>query len=261
MAGEARVMPAWLASGRTVGVPAVASVVDARKMRSRREGVLGRFGVGMKSVMSLPTGTGKTATAVAVAIEMARQGKRLTLVVKDRAEQEAVEAQLKVAWAGLDEAAGDQAAPDSFHLVPEPYAPRRLRARPTPVAAYRALCMRAAEWEESGRDQERRAVAGDRRVRNPAARRAVVIRSEGRCENPECLLPDLPYRTKAGEPLLEVDHIDDHAGGGRDHPTAMIALCPNCHSNKTHGAERGALTERLRKVAAERHATWATSVT
>ncbi|MFE6333938.1 HNH endonuclease signature motif containing protein [Streptomyces sp. NPDC057798] len=75
------------------------------------------------------------------------------------------------------------------------------------------------------------------------------------------MLPDLPYRTKAGEPLLEVDHIDDHAGGGRDHPTAMIALCPNCHSNKTHGAERAALTERLRKVAAERHATWATSVT
>lgn len=143
-------MPEWLESGRTVGVPAVASVVDARKMRFRREGVLGRFGVGMKSVMSLPTGTGKTATAVAVAIEMARQGQRLTLVVKDRAEHEAVEARLKAAWAGLDEAAGDQAAPDSFRLVPEPYAPRRLRARPTPEAAYRALCMRAAEWEESG---------------------------------------------------------------------------------------------------------------
>ncbi|MBT2410840.1 hypothetical protein J7I94_09740 [Streptomyces sp. ISL-12] len=123
-------MPAWLESGRTVGVPVVALVVDARKMRSRREGMLGRFGVGMKSVMRLPTGTGKTATAVAVAIEMARQGQKLTLVVKDRAEQEAVEAQLQAAWAGLDEVAGDQAAPDSFRLVPEPYAPRRLRARP-----------------------------------------------------------------------------------------------------------------------------------
>lgn len=104
-------------------------------------------------------------------------------------------------------------------------------------------------------------MAGDRRVRNPAARRAVVIRSGGRCENPECLLPDLPYRTQAGEPLLEVDHIDDHADGGRDHPAAMIALCPNCHRNKTHGAERAALTERLRKVAAKRHATWAASLT
>ncbi|MEU3973394.1 HNH endonuclease [Streptomyces bacillaris] len=254
-------MPAWLASGRTVGVPAVASVVDARNMRSRREGALGRFGVGMKSVMSLSTGAGKTATAVAVAIEMARQGKRLTVVVKDRAEQEAAEAQLMAAWAGLEEAADDQTAPDSFRLAPEPYAPRRLRARSTPVAVYRALCMRAAEREQSGRDQERRAVAGDRRVRNPAARRAVVIRSGGRCENPECLLPDLPYRTKAGEPMLEVDHIDDHAGGGRDHPAAMIAVCPNCHSNKTHGAERDALTELLRNVAAERHAIWAASVT
>ncbi|NED75982.1 hypothetical protein G3I51_27420 [Streptomyces sp. SID9944] len=239
----------------------MASIVDAGKVRSRREGMLGRFGVGMKNVMSLPTGSGKTAIALAMAIEMARQGQRLTLVVEDRAEQEAVEAHLKAAWAELDGAVGDQAAPDSFRLVPEPYAPRRLRARTTPVAAYRALCRRAAEWEESGGDQERRAVARDQRVRNPAARRAVVIRSGGRCENPECLLPELPYRTKAGEPLLEVDHIDDHAGGGRDHPAAMIALCPNCHSNKTHGAERAALTERLRKVAAERHATWAVRVT
>ncbi|MFJ9358846.1 HNH endonuclease [Streptomyces mirabilis] len=222
--------------------------------------MIGRFGVGAKAVISLPTGVGKTVNAVAVAIEAARQGQRLTVVVKDRHEVAEFKEELEAAWAGLDEAASSLAAPDGLRLVPEPYAPRRLRARTAPVAEYRALCRRAVEWEESGRDQERREVAGDRRVRNPAARRAVVIRSGGGCENPECLLPDLPYRTKAGEPLLEVDHIDEHAGGGRDHPAAMIALCPNCHSNKTHGAEQALLTERLRKVAAERHAAWAASV-
>ncbi|MBQ1158051.1 HNH endonuclease [Streptomyces sp. A73] len=58
----------------------------------------------------------------------------------------------------------------------------------------------------------------------------------------------------ADEPLLEVDHVDDHALGGRDHPTAMIALCPTCHAVKTRGAEGSMLRERLRKVAAELHA-------
>ncbi|MFF0000979.1 HNH endonuclease signature motif containing protein [Streptomyces avermitilis] len=64
----------------------------------------------------------------------------------------------------------------------------------------------------------------------------------------------MPYRTPAGEPILEVDHIDDPAAGGRDHPSTMIALCPNCHANKTRGADRKALTERLRAEAARLHA-------
>ncbi|MEU2130294.1 HNH endonuclease signature motif containing protein [Streptomyces sp. NPDC091387] len=73
-------------------------------------------------------------------------------------------------------------------------------------------------------------------------------------------MPKLPYRTTAGEPLLEADHIDDHAGGGRDHPAAMIALCPNCHANKTRGAGRAELTERLRWVAVGLHAAWEASI-
>ncbi|MFE2640780.1 HNH endonuclease [Streptomyces scopuliridis] len=116
------------------------------------------------------------------------------------------------------------------------------------------MCRRIIDWEQAGRDQRRRRTAVDRRVRNAEARRAVVLRSKGRCENPECLLPGLPYRTVAGAPLLEADHIDDHAAGGRDHPAAMIALCPNCHRNKTHGADRERLTECLRQEAARLHA-------
>ncbi|MFI8490361.1 HNH endonuclease [Streptomyces rubrogriseus] len=93
----------------------------------------------------------------------------------------------------------------------------------------------------------------ERRERDDGARRAVLRRSEGRCENPECLLPDLPYRTTMREPLLEVDHIDNHAAGGREYPSAMIALCPDCHANKTRGADQDELGERLRVVALQRH--------
>ncbi|MFF7366102.1 HNH endonuclease [Streptomyces sp. NPDC008125] len=259
---EALGLPSWLVSGRTSGTSETNGVLDARRMEPRRGGALGRYGVGAKSVRGLITGTGagKRESALAAAMEIVSQGKRVTVVVKDRRELAEFEAAAEAAWSGLDVVPSGEPARSEFRLVPEPYAPTRLRARPAPVAEYQALCAKAGSWEVSGRDQERRVVRGDRRVRNPAARSAVLIRSGGRCENPECLLPDLPYRTSAGEPLLEVDHIDEHAGGGRDHPSAMIALCPNCHSNKTYGAERSVLTERLRETAAERHAAWATRV-
>ncbi|WP_413251908.1 HNH endonuclease [[Kitasatospora] papulosa] len=207
------------------------------------------------SYVLMATGAGKTETFIAAA-KAAGLGRRLTTVRRWASE---TQAPMETPWADLDGTASTPSAAAGLLLVPEPYAPQRLRTRTTPTAQYRALCRKAAEWETSGRDQDRREVAGDRRVRNPASRRAVRLRSGGRCENPSCLLPELPYRTKAGEPLLEIDHIDGHASGGRDHPSAMIALCPNCHTNKTHGAERTALTERLRKVATERHATWESS--
>jgi len=208
--------------------------------------------VPVKGLIRLSTGVGKTLSSMVLIAEVAEQRRKMTTVVKSRHE---LMEELKAQYTGfgvaksLTEAVG-------LRLVPEPYVPRKLRARTTPVAEYRALCRRAVEWEKSGRDQEHREVAGDRRVRNPAARRAVIIRSKGRCENPECLLPDLPYRTKAGEPLLEVDHVDDHASGGRDHPQAMIALCPNCHRNKTHGLDGPELAECLRTVALRRHEEW-----
>ncbi|MGA5424601.1 HNH endonuclease [Streptomyces lavendulocolor] len=141
-------------------------------------------------------------------------------------------------------------------LFPQPYARRRMRATVSTEARYRALCRRVEARERDGADQACRRVEADRRARSSAAREAVLLRSGDRCENPECLLPTLPYRTRAGAALLEVDHVDSHAEGGRDHPQAMVALCPNCHRNKTHGADGQALTERLRRVAVTAHARW-----
>ena len=51
--------------------------------------------------------------------------------------------------------------------------------------------------------------------------------------------------TDRGQPLLEVDHIQDLALGGEDNPAQMIALCPNCHTIKTHGRSREQLRRRL----------------
>ncbi|MGW5768791.1 HNH endonuclease [Streptomyces longwoodensis] len=136
---------------------------------------------------------------------------------------------------------------EADHLVGAARAELSLRPQPF----YRELRGRVEEREAGGRHEQRADIAGSRRARDRGAREAVLLRSEGRCENPWCLLPALPYRTAAGGSLLEVDHIDDHARGGRDHPSAMIALCPNCHANKTRGAGRAALRERLRPVARE----------
>jgi 5-methylcytosine-specific restriction enzyme A len=68
-------------------------------------------------------------------------------------------------------------------------------------------------------------------LRLESARRAVLLRSEGHCENPHCT-GEAQDITDTGRPILEVGHIQDRAQGGPDHPEQMIALCPNCHAIK-----------------------------
>ncbi|MFF9482130.1 HNH endonuclease signature motif containing protein [Streptomyces sp. NPDC014733] len=90
-------------------------------------------------------------------------------------------------------------------------------------------------------------------VRSAEARRAVLLRSGRRCENPRCTgAPD--DVTVAGEPILEVDHVLDLAGGGPDLPDHMVALCPNCHAVKTRGRSGEELRAVLLDVARSRHA-------
>ncbi|MFE9661976.1 HNH endonuclease [Streptomyces sp. NPDC005955] len=120
------------------------------------------------------------------------------------------------------------------------------------AAHYERLCqlVEGGEAERHGRRTER---TTSRPVRSAAARRAVFERSGGRCENPGC--PGQPVDvTDRGTAILEIDHVDPLAGGGRDHPAGMIALCPNCHAVKTRGRTRHHLAERLLAVARERHA-------
>ena len=89
-------------------------------------------------------------------------------------------------------------------------------------------------------------------LRLESARRAVLLRSEGHCENPRCTGEPQDI-TDAGRPILEVDHIQDLAMGGPDHPEQMIALCPNCHAIKSRGRTREQLRHELFTVARQRH--------
>lgn len=131
-------------------------------------------------------------------------------------------------------------------------------ARPDPHHTYQELVGTVAAREAKIRGK-RRATTSHDPVRLAAARRAVILRSEGSCENPNCGNP-APDLTDSGLPVLEVDHIADIATGGRDHPVQMIALCPNCHAVKTRGQSRHHLRERLLTAARERHHEWTTNL-
>jgi 5-methylcytosine-specific restriction protein A len=117
--------------------------------------------------------------------------------------------------------------------------------------AYRRLCG-VADLHRARRGGRRVARTSESPVRSAAARRAVLMRSGGQCENPRCaqLAPDL---TDSGDPILEIDHIHELALGGPDDPAQMIALCPNCHAIKTRGRSRVQLRSVLLATATERH--------
>jgi 5-methylcytosine-specific restriction enzyme A len=119
------------------------------------------------------------------------------------------------------------------------------------AAEYQRLCERAdAFW--TGREDTRVPRTSADPIRSRAAIRAVILRSKGRCENPDCS-GDIEDVTDRGQPLLEVDHIQDLALGGEDVPAQMIALCPNCHTIKTHGRSREQLRRKLFIVAERLH--------
>ena len=116
---------------------------------------------------------------------------------------------------------------------------------------YRRLCARAdVFW--TGRENMRVDRTSADPIRSAAAKQAVLLRSEGRCENPNCT-GDIRDLTDSGAPILEVDHIHDLAFGGPDSPVQMIALCPNCHAIKTRGQTREELRPILLTTARRRH--------
>ncbi|MEU9449391.1 HNH endonuclease signature motif containing protein [Streptomyces sp. NPDC048277] len=119
------------------------------------------------------------------------------------------------------------------------------------AAEYERGC-RLVEEREAKTHGERISRTTQRPRRSRAARHLVLRRSKGRCENPQCTGQPADV-TDRRHPILEVDHVVDLAGGGRDHPSQMVALCPNCHAVKTRGSTREVLREILLRVAQERH--------
>ena len=118
---------------------------------------------------------------------------------------------------------------------------------------YRRLCGIGAGTSDRGTRFGKPRVTVDI-LRLESARRAVLLRSEGHCENPHCT-GEAQDVTDAGRPILEVDHVQDLATGGPDSPEQMIALCPNCHAIKTRGRTREQLRQGLFTIARQRHET------
>jgi 5-methylcytosine-specific restriction enzyme A len=116
---------------------------------------------------------------------------------------------------------------------------------------YRRLAQ-AARRTASRRTQRSKTATVERYLRSPAAREAVLLRSEDSCENDRCLGHPIE-RTDTGMAILEVDHVNDLGHGGDDTPETMIALCPNCHALKTRGRGRVELRRRLLQIARSRH--------
>jgi len=116
---------------------------------------------------------------------------------------------------------------------------------------YRRLCGIGAGASDRGARLGQPRISVDI-LRLESARRAVLLRSGGHCESPRCTGEPQDI-TDAGHPILEVDHIQDLAQGGPDHPEQMIALCPNCHAIKTRGRSREQLRQELFTTARQRH--------
>ena len=89
-------------------------------------------------------------------------------------------------------------------------------------------------------------------ARSAAARRAVLLRAGGKCESNRCTGMPAELNNR-GQPILDVDHIEDLGRGGADHPSNMAALCPNCHACKTRGANQHRWRVELKKVADSAH--------
>ncbi len=76
--------------------------------------------------------------------------------------------------------------------------------------------------------------ATTRFVRNSEFVRLVKSRANGTCE----CCGGRTFQNSFGEWFLEVHHKTWLSEGGRDEPSNMIALCPNCHRREHFGLDR-----------------------
>ncbi|MDT0466130.1 HNH endonuclease signature motif containing protein [Streptomyces gibsoniae] len=141
---------------------------------------------------------------------------------------------------------------DTASYLPGDLDPEERDSAETDEDAYKRL-VKAAEANARQRVQSKKPSLVDRFIRDPSARAAVIRRSGGSCESPQCA-GHPKERTTAGEPILQVDHVQDLAKGGDDLPSNMIALCPNCHALKTYGTNRDKLRRLLATTARRLHA-------
>jgi len=90
-----------------------------------------------------------------------------------------------------------------------------------------------------------RPVVRDEFIRNPYIVTAVLLRSDGKCEMPDCIR-ELFVRDD-NTTYLEVHHIVPLGEDGDDTFTNAAALCPHCHREIHLGKNRYELRNKLKK--------------
>lgn len=82
------------------------------------------------------------------------------------------------------------------------------------------------------------------RRRERAVKNYALKRSEGACEFCKA---QAPFQNDKGNPYLECHHITSLADEGADHPSQVIAVCPNCHRRAHHASDRDHVKSRMKK--------------
>lgn len=89
------------------------------------------------------------------------------------------------------------------------------------------------------------------RDRSAAVREAVLIRAGGLCE----LCNEPGFVTAAGSIYLETHHVVPLAENGPDHPSNVVAICPQDHRRAHFAAERDEIAIRLSAILDSKGAT------
>ena len=89
------------------------------------------------------------------------------------------------------------------------------------------------------------------RDRSAAVREAVLIRAGGLCE----LCNEPGFVTAAGSIYLETHHVVPLADNGPDHPSNVVAICPQDHRRAHYAAERDEIAIRLSAILESKGAT------
>ncbi|MEI6804306.1 MAG: HNH endonuclease signature motif containing protein [Burkholderiales bacterium] len=82
------------------------------------------------------------------------------------------------------------------------------------------------------------------RDRSAAVREAVLIRAGGLCE----LCNEQGFVTAAGSIYLETHHVVPLANNGLDHPSNVVAICPQDHRRAHYAADRDEIAIRLTAI-------------
>lgn len=72
--------------------------------------------------------------------------------------------------------------------------------------------------------------------RDPFVVKSALYRARGKCEISSCGAS--PFKKNNGKVFLEVHHIIPLSEKGKDIIKNVAALCPNCHREQHHGAEK-----------------------